>query len=63
MSAVDRAAHIAAARLSERLPGAGSDVQTILSGILRSADLAVVVGASFVPIGSGMAAWPCRASI
>jgi Undecaprenyl-phosphate glucose phosphotransferase len=48
MSAVDRAGHIAATRLSERLPGAGSDVQTILSGILRSADLAVVVGASFV---------------
>ena len=48
MSVVDRAAHLAAARLSERLPGAGSDVQTILAGILRTADLLIVLGASFL---------------
>jgi Undecaprenyl-phosphate glucose phosphotransferase len=48
MSVVDRAAHLAAARLSERLPGTGSDVQTILSGILRIADLLIVLGASFL---------------
>lgn len=48
MSVVDRAAHLAAARLSERLPGTGSDVQTILAGILRIADLLIVLGASFL---------------
>ena len=48
MSAIDRAGHLATARLSERLPGRGSDVQTILSGILRTADVAIVVGASFL---------------
>jgi putative colanic acid biosynthesis UDP-glucose lipid carrier transferase len=48
MSVIDRAGHLATARLSERLPGRGSDVQTILSGILRSADVAIVLGASFL---------------
>ena len=48
MSVIDRAGHLATARLSERLPGRGSDVQTILSGILRTADVAIVVGASFL---------------
>ncbi len=46
MSVIDRAAHVAAARIAERLPGAGSDIQTILSGVLRAADIAVVLGAS-----------------
>jgi Undecaprenyl-phosphate glucose phosphotransferase len=47
MSVVDRAAHTAAARASGRLPGAGADVQTILSGMLRVADVSIVLGASF----------------
>jgi putative colanic acid biosynthesis UDP-glucose lipid carrier transferase len=48
MSVVDRAAGLGAARLSEQLPGLGSDVQTILSGIVRTADVLIVVAASFV---------------
>jgi putative colanic acid biosynthesis UDP-glucose lipid carrier transferase len=48
MSMVDRAAYIAAARASRRLPGAGADVQTILSGMLRVADVSIVLGASFL---------------
>jgi hypothetical protein len=47
MSVVDRAAHIAAARASGRLPGAGADVQTVLSGLLRVGDVSIVLGASF----------------
>ena len=48
MSAIDRAGRLATARIAERLPGRGSDVQTILAGILRSADVAIVLGASFL---------------
>ncbi len=48
MSVVDRAAQLVAARFSERLPGAGSDVQTILSGVLRAVDILIVLGASFI---------------
>ncbi|HXV23431.1 MAG TPA: undecaprenyl-phosphate glucose phosphotransferase [Alphaproteobacteria bacterium] len=48
MSVVDRAAQLATARFSRRLPGAGSDVQTILSGILRAVDILIVLGASLV---------------
>ncbi len=48
MSAVDRAANVSARRFARRLPGSSSDVQTILSGVLRVADALIVFGASVI---------------
>ncbi len=42
------AASVSARRLAERLPGSSSDVQTILSGILRVADALIVPAASVI---------------
>ena len=48
MSAVDPASSPSIAGLTKQLPGSSSDVQTILSGVLRIADGLIVPGVSVI---------------